>query len=133
MNHSKALHPLFLASPEIGARQVRLAAHYTFYLRHRSSSGLHHAELLKCFLGAHSVFDGPPHQALFLPFLQGLAQHFFFGGARYHAYSIKVAKDDVSRHHPYPTDLQRDPEVHYLSARRLILGISSVREGRKTQ
>ena len=39
----------------------------------------------------------------------------------------------MPRHHPYPTDLQRDPEVHYLSARRLILGTSSVREGGKTQ
>ena len=103
------------------------------YLRHRSSSGLHHAELLECFLGAHSVLDGPPHQILLLHLLQSLAEHLLFGSARYHAYPIKVAKDDVSGHHPHPTDLQRYPEVYDLPARRLILGVSSVGEGGKTK
>src|SRR3712207_1758069 len=96
------------------------------YLRHRSSSGLHHAELLECYLGAHSVLDGLPHQVLLLHLLQSPAEHLLFSSARDHAYSIKVAKDDVSRHHPYPTDLQRHSEVYDLCARRLILGVSSV-------
>src|SRR5918995_4316059 len=122
---------------KIRTRQIRVAAHYTscnlIYLRDRSSSGLHHAELLERFLRTHSVLDGLPHQILLLHLLQSLAEHFLFSSARYHAYSVKVAKDDVSRHHPHPTDLQRHPEVYDLSARRLILGVSSVGEGGKTQ
>src|SRR5688500_15226702 len=103
------------------------------YLRHRFSSGLHHAELLECVLSAHSVTDSPPHQVLLLHLLQGPAEHLLFGGARYHAYPIKIAKDDVSRHHPYPTDLQRHPEVDDLSARRMTLAVSSAGERGTTQ
>src|ERR671921_2973171 len=80
----------------------------------------------------HAVLDGPPHQILLLHLLQSPAEHLLFSSARDHAYPIKVAKDDVSRHHLYPTDLQRYPEVYDLSARRLILGVSSVGEGGKT-
>src|SRR5918998_2412537 len=122
---------------KIRTRQIRVAAHYTscnlIYLRDRFSSGLHHAELLERFLGTHSVLDGPPHQILLLHLLQSLAEHFLFSSARDHAYPIKVAKDDVSRHHLYPTDPQRHPEVYDLPARRLILGVSSVGEGGKTK
>src|SRR5918992_6052001 len=122
---------------KIRTRQIRVAAHYTFcnliYLRHRFSSGLHHVELLERFLRTHSVLDGPPHQILLLHLLQSLAEHLLFSSSRYHAYPIKVAKDNVSRHHPHPTDLQRYPEVYDLPARRLILGVSSVGEGGKAQ
>src|SRR5918995_3951159 len=122
---------------KIRTRQIRVAAHYTscklIYLRDRFSSGLHHAELLECFLRTHSVLDGLPHQILLSHLLQSPAEHFLFGSARDHAYPIKVAKDDVSRHHPYPTDLQRHSEVYDLPARRLILSVSSVGEGGKTQ
>src|SRR5918993_1474622 len=122
---------------KIRTRQIRVAAHYTscnlIYLRDRSNSGLHHAELLERFLRTHAVLDGPPHQILLLHLLQSPAEHLLFSSARDHAYPIKVAKDYVSRHHPYPTDLQRYPEVYDLPARRLILGVSSVGEGGKTQ
>src|SRR5918995_7397517 len=117
---------------KIRTRQIRVAAHYTscnlIYLRDRSSSGLHHAELLERFLRTHSVLDGLPHQILLLHLLQSPAEYLLFSSARDQAYPIKVAKDDVSRHHLYPTDLQRDSEVYNLPARRLILGLSSVRE-----
>src|ERR687896_2086655 len=122
---------------KIRTRQIRVAAHYTscnlIYLRDRSSSGLHHVELLECFLRTHSILDGLPYQILLLHLLQSPTEHFLFGSARDHAYSVKVAKDDVSRHHPHPTDLQRHPEVYDLSARRLILGVSSVGEGGKAK
>src|SRR5215208_2994154 len=114
---------------KVGGSSVLLQS----YLRHRFSSGLHHAELLERFLRTHSVLDGPPHQILLLHLLQSPAEHFLFSSARDHAYPIKVAKDDVSRHHPYPTDLQRYPKVYDLPARRLILGVSSVGEGGKTK
>src|SRR5918995_5465308 len=122
---------------KIRTRQIRVAAHYTscnlIYLRDRSSSGLHHAELLERFLRTHSVLDGLPHQNLLWHLLQSPAEHLLFSSARNHAYSVKVAKDDVSRHHLYPTYLHRYPEVYDLPARRLILGVSSVGEGGKTQ
>src|ERR671920_68520 len=122
---------------KIRTRQIRVAAHYTscnlIYLRDRFSSGLHHVELLERFLRTHSVLDGPPYQIFLLHLLQSPAEHLLFSSVRDHAYPIKVAKDDVSRHHLYPTDLQRYPEVDDLPARRLILGVSSVGEGGKTQ
>src|SRR5687767_5544253 len=103
------------------------------YFRHRFRSRLHHAELLERFLRTHSVLDGPLHQTLLLHLLQSPAEHLLFSSARDHAYSIKIAKDDVSRHHPCPTDFQRHSEVYNLPARRLILGVSSVGEGGKTK
>ncbi len=119
--------------PQLSVSEPLQSCCNLIYPRHRSSSELHHAELLECFLGAHAVFDGLPYQILLLHLLQSPAEHLLFSSARDHAYAINITEDDISRHYPDPTYLQRRPEVYDLSARGLILSVSSVGEGGKTQ
>ena len=103
------------------------------YLRHRSSSELHHAELLECFLGAHPVFDGPPHQILLCTFsraLRNTSSSAARGITHTPSRSPKTISPGITLTPPISSGTRKSMTF---PRGRLILGVSSVGEGGKTK